>query len=355
MNRFFAVIAALVVAAAVPVRADISPRQIYQKVGPGVVLIMAVNREGSGEIGTGSIIDSTGYILTNAHVILRAPAQEPYEIIHVYLKPAKVTGDPKRDMTNPLRAKVKSYDRAIDLALLELEEKPSVLTTVPLGDASTVESGDPVVAIGHPEQGGLWTLTQGVVSTVIADLGGVSGKDVFQTDASINRGNSGGPLLNSQGAMIGVNTSMARKAADGLTITSVNFSIKSDVVKGWLAKNGPEVHYSETGVVSEKAQPPLPASVEPAPAKPAPAPTIETPPAPAPVAAAPEPKPIEPAVQAPPAPKPATPAPVQSAPKILTPLKPFHAQDLIHKEISAMEDMEKEMQGEIEKRRSSAD
>src|SRR5439155_16151077 len=98
-----------------------------------------------------------------------------------------------------------------------------------LGDDSGVEPGDPVVAIGHPEQGGLWTLTQGVVSTVIADLGGVAGKNAFQTDASINRGNSGGPLIDRSGNIIGVNTSMARKAADGLTITSVNFSVRASV------------------------------------------------------------------------------------------------------------------------------
>ncbi|MCX5794385.1 MAG: serine protease [Elusimicrobia bacterium] len=329
-------------AVAAPGGGEISPRQIYQRVGPAVVLIMAVSQSGSGEMGTGSIIDEQGHIITNAHVILQASTRQPYEVIHVYLKPAKITGDPKVDLSNALSAKVVNWDRALDLALLQLEAKPGELKTVPLGESSAVEAGDPVVAIGHPEQGGLWTLTQGVVSTVIANLGDVQGKDVFQTDASINRGNSGGPLLNNQGAMIGVNTSMARKAKDGLTITSVNFSIKADVVKDWLAKNDPGVRYTVPAPQTETQ--PAPAVVPPvaekaAEAKPAPEPT-------------PEPPAIKPSIE-PPAAKPATepPAAKPSKAKILTPVKPFKAEDLIQKEISEMEDMGKEMQDEIEKHR----
>ena len=321
-------------------KGDISPRQIYQRAGPGVVLILSVNKDGTGEMGTGSIIDADGHVLTNAHVVIRQSTQRPFETLHVYFKPAKLTGDPKRDLADPINATVLRFDRELDLALLQLEAKPSAYKIVPIGDASTVEAGDPVVAIGHPEQGGLWTLTQGVVSTVIANLGGVDGKDVFQTDASINRGNSGGPLLNNRGAMIGVNTSMARKAKDGLTITSVNFAIKSNVVKDWLAKAGSNVAYAPADAESAPAAV-TPSEPEPVPTKPAQAaaePKVETP-------AQPQP--------------PATAEPVQahpvrpSQPKILTPVKPFKAADLIEKEISEMEDLEKEMQGEIEKRRDA--
>ena len=343
-----AVLCAPPLAAAGPAGGDISPRQIYQRAGPGVVLIMAVSAEGTGEMGTGSIIDDEGHVITNAHVILQGSTRQPYEVIHVYLKPAKITGDPKVDLSSPLTAKVVNWNRELDLALLKLEGRPGALKTVPLGDSSAVEAGDPVVAIGHPEQGGLWTLTQGVVSTVIANLGEVQGKDVFQTDASINRGNSGGPLLNNRGAMIGVNTSMARKAKDGLTITGENFSIKSDVVKGWLAKNDPDVRYTVPAPETE---------TQPAPAVPAVGNSIRPAPAELPIPQAPvaeQPAEVKPAIEHP-ATKPslAPPAPKPSRAKILTPVKPFKTEDLIQKEISEMEDLGKEMQGEIEKRRGS--
>jgi serine protease Do len=79
-------------------------------------------------------------------------------------------------------------------------------------------------------------MTTGVVSSVVKDFQGVKGKDVFQTEASINRGNSGGPLLNAYGQMVGINTSISRRAADGLAITSINFSLKSSVPVEWLKR-----------------------------------------------------------------------------------------------------------------------
>jgi serine protease Do len=345
-----AVLCAPPLAAAGPAGGDIPPREIYQRVGPGVVLIMAVSSGGAGEMGTGSIIDGKGHIITNAHVILRSATRQPYEVLHVYLKPAKLTGDPQVDLHDPLTAKVVKWNRELDLALLELEDSPGGLTTVPLGESSSVESGDPVVAIGHPEQGGLWTLTQGVVSAVIANLGDVQGKDVFQTDASINRGNSGGPLLNSRGAMIGVNTSMARKAKDGLTITGENFSIKSDVVKDWLAKNDPQVRYA-VPAPEEGTPASAPASAEPVVEKPAPAQPAVQPPAvkPSTAPSAPQTAAVPPAAQ--PSIKPAAAKSAQA--KILTPIKPFKAEDLIQKEISEMEDLGKEMEHEIENRRGN--
>jgi serine protease Do len=207
------------------------------------VLIMCADESGAGELGSGSIIDGSGHVLTNAHVVIQSTSGKPWQTVRVYLKPAKMTGDPKQDLVDPITAKVVSYDRSLDLALLELEDAPKV-PPLALGNPDDVVIGDHVAAIGHPEQGGLWTLTTGVVSTLVANVGGVKGKNVFQTDASINRGNSGGPLLNANGDIIGVNTLMSRKAADGLAITAVNFSVKSDVVKTWIASAGSEVSYA---------------------------------------------------------------------------------------------------------------
>jgi serine protease Do len=220
--------------------------------------------------------------------------------------------------------------------LLDLDRNPRT-PLMPIGDDSTVAPGDPVVAIGHPEQGGLWTLTQGVVSTVIADLGGVSGKDAFQTDASINRGNSGGPLIDASGALIGVNTSMARKAADGLTITSVNFSIRASVVARWLGPDAPPL-VASVGPVSPAAPPAVP----PAPANPAGPVSPSAPANPAPSAVVPPPPPAQAPIAAPP-PKPAAP----SKPQILTPARPYRADDVIAAQIKQMEDMGDEMEREI--------
>ncbi len=286
-----------------PAAPAFSAKEIYERDAKSVVLILAGRPSGQGELGTGSVIDAAGRILTNAHVVIDDQTGRPYPTIHVYLKPARLTGDPKADMVDGLDAKVSRYDRALDLALLETAKAPSV-PALSLGDDAVVEPGDPVVAIGHPEQGGLWTLTQGVVSTVVADLGGVPGKNAFQTDASINRGNSGGPLIDRTGAIIGVNTSMARKAADGLTITSVNFSIKSSVARAWIAGQA---------VASAAAAAPA-----------------------APIA------PAAPVAALPPAPK--------TKPAVLTPPKPYRIDDVIEADMKEMEDLGNEMHEEIQRR-----
>jgi len=299
--------------ASVPAAKALSAKEIYQRAAPSVVLVLAAEKEGAGELGTGSVIEG-GRVLTNAHVVINDKTGRPFAAVRVYLKPERVSGDTKRDLKDPVVAKVARFDRGLDLAILEPESrlKAGALT---LGDDSAVEPGDSVVAIGHPEQGGLWTLTQGVVSTVVADLGGVKGKDAFQTDASINRGNSGGPLLDRSGSIIGVNTSMARKAADGLTITSVNFSVKSSVARRWIG--------GESAPVAV-------AAVEP--------PVAESPVAQAPVAAPPA-APVE----LPPAPK--------TKPVVLTPQAPYRIENVLEAEMKEMEDLEGEMRREIESRR----
>ena len=245
-GRLYEELASTPASAAAPAQA-LTPSEIYKADGPAVVVVIATTK-GRGEIGTGSVLDIQGRILTNQHVVTDKNTGRLYESIRVYLKPARVTGDSKKDLVQPITVRVAKADEAMDLALLEMESPPEGLKIMAVGDSEQVQPGDPVVAIGHPEQGGLWTLTQGVISTVVADIDGVKGKDAFQTDASINRGNSGGPLIARDGSMVGVNTQMARKAADGLAITSVNFAIKSSVVRRWLD--------SEKAAVAVSATPP---------------------------------------------------------------------------------------------------
>lgn len=215
-----------------------SPKEIYQKAGPGVVFILASEGSKSGSVGTGSIIRKDGLVITNAHVFTRKGTARLKKDIFVFLKPKRVSGNHKKDLANKYRGRMLAYDINLDLALIKIVDTDYSLPTVKFADSENVVIGDKVYAIGHPEQGGLWSLTTGVISAYRRDYGGVYGKNLFQTDASINRGNSGGPLLNENGMMVGINSMIARKAADGLTITDVNYSIMTSVALEWLERKG---------------------------------------------------------------------------------------------------------------------
>jgi serine protease Do len=296
------------------------PRAIYQAASKSVALIVCASNEGSGELGTGSIVDAQKrLVLTNAHVVIRDTTKQPWPVVRVYFKPAHMTGDAKQDMREPREGRVVAFDRALDLALVQLPDLPAGAAAIALDDPRAVEVGDRVAAIGHPEQGGLWTLTTGVISTVVADIGGVKGKNAFQTDTSINRGNSGGPLLDARGRIVGVNTSMSRKAADGLAITSVNFAIRSDVARRWMAAQKMPVDFAVGASVADAT----PRSVVQVPAAPA---VMGTRPA-----------------------HPATIPAARTAPKktVITESKPYDADDVIAAEISKMEDLGDEMHKEI--------
>jgi len=244
---------------------EFSPRNVYAKAAPAVVLILCASPEGSGELGSGSLLDSSGRILTNAHVVIRDSTRQPWPVVRVYFKPQKMTGDPKKDLIDPVEADVLAWDNSLDLALIKVKQAPARYATLSLGDPDQVVVGDRVAAIGHPEQGGLWTLTTGVVSTVVASLGGVKGKTGFQTDASINRGNSGGPLVDASGHIVGVNTLMSRKAADGLAITGVNYAVRADVAKAWLEeKIGLRLAYAQTAAATPQPAQTQTVSAEPA-------------------------------------------------------------------------------------------
>ena len=253
---------------------ELSPREIYDQASPAVVMVMGYadgGRKGSG--GTGSIIQSDGLVLTNAHVVIEEQTGKPFARLSVFLKPARVTGESKSDLSRMVRAKVIAYSQPLDLALLKLDGVTEALPVVDMSESGRARIGDRVVAIGHPEQGGLWTLTTGVISAEVDNFNGVRGKQVFQTETGLNRGNSGGPLLDGEGRMIGVNTAIARVASDGLPITSISFSLKSSVATQWLREQGVGVRAGQgtpltTGQVQPSTdQPPAP-SVQPQ-AKPA--------------------------------------------------------------------------------------
>lgn len=245
---------------------ELSPREIYEQASPAVVMVMGYadgGRKGSG--GTGSIIQSDGLVLTNAHVVIEEQTGKPFARLSVFLKPFRVTGESKSDLSRMARAKLLAYSQPLDLALLKLEGVTEPLPVVDVSESGRVRIGDRVVAIGHPEQGGLWTLTTGVISAEVDNFNGVKGKHVFQTETGLNRGNSGGPLLDGEGQMVGVNTAIARVASDGLPITSISFSLKSSVARQWLREQGVGIRGTTlpTGQMQPAVDQSMPPSVQP--------------------------------------------------------------------------------------------
>jgi serine protease Do len=255
----------LVLGASAPAYAaggELTPREIYKNLGRAVVLVFATDGSAQGSAGTGSVITPDGQVITNAHVV--AKDGKPYKKLFVYLKPDKLTGSMQDDLKERYEAQLLDIDPDLDLALLKMKAAPANIPVMPFANPDDVEVGEPVVAIGHPETGGLWTMTTGIISSVVKDFQGTPGKDVFQTEASINRGNSGGPLINRFGHMVGVNTSISRRAADGLAITSINFSLKSSVPVSWMRKKDlVQVAYAKPGAsVSGVAVAAVPAKTE---------------------------------------------------------------------------------------------
>ena len=175
-----------------------SVADIAKRVIPSVVSIEATTKDG-GATGTGFVIESNGYILTNNHVIAGA-----------------VSGSGTIDVTlnngQKYAAKVIGRDTSYDLAVLKIAT--TGLTALQFGDSDKVAVGDSVIAIGSP-LGLSGTVTLGIISAKDrAVTAGETGSDnsfinALQTDAAINPGNSGGPLVDATGAVIGVNSAIA--------------------------------------------------------------------------------------------------------------------------------------------------
>jgi len=152
--------------------------------------------------GTGFIVSPDGMILTNRHVVLDKEAE--YTVL---------TNDGKK-----FPAKVLATDQVYDLAIIKIEKTDGLFKVVKLGDSSKLQIGQTVITIGNALGEFRNTVSVGVISglgrTITATGGGIveTIEDVIQTDAAINKGNSGGPLLNLAGEVIGINTAMALEA-----------------------------------------------------------------------------------------------------------------------------------------------
>jgi Do/DeqQ family serine protease len=163
-------------------------------------------------LGSGVIVDHDGHIVTNHHVIANADA------IRVQLADERIAD-----------AEIVGRDPDTDLAVLRIGLKD--LPVAPFGRSDNLHVGDVVLAIGSPV-GLSQTVTHGIVSATTRSLGVATFEDFIQTDAAINVGNSGGALIDTSGALVGINTAIIAK---NLGVEGIGFAIPVDLVRGVLA------------------------------------------------------------------------------------------------------------------------
>jgi putative serine protease PepD len=200
--------------------------QIYQRDSTGVVSIKAVTTEGE-DSGTGIVLNEQGLILTNDHVVAGA---------------SSIVAGPGKSSSVTRTATLVGEEANEDLALIKIDPTGLGLKPLTLVSSSSVQVGDPVYAIGNP-YGLDETLTRGIVSALNREIAAPDGAKItgaIQTDAALNPGNSGGPLLNEQGEVIGVNSQIASDAArsEGSQpgSTGVGFAIASNLVAAAVKK-----------------------------------------------------------------------------------------------------------------------
>ncbi|MET7728059.1 S1C family serine protease [Streptomyces mirabilis] len=199
-------------------RASGTVANVAAKALPSTVTIEAESSSGSGGTGTGFVFDTQGHILTNNHVV--ADAVDGGKLTATFPNGKKYD------------AEVVGHAQGYDVAVIKLKNAPSDLKPLTLGDSDAVAVGDSTIAIGAPF-GLSNTVTAGIISAknrpVASSDGSASSKasymSALQTDASINPGNSGGPLLDAQGAVIGINSAIQSSSSGGLGGTSQSGSI----------------------------------------------------------------------------------------------------------------------------------
>ena len=210
-----------------------SPDQIYRNLSGGVVMVLSdfanagtdqFGQQQSGQaLGTGFVVDGGGYILTNAHVV-DENGQKASGVTVVFNKGGS--------QTQRVKGELVGVDVGSDVAVIKVDPKSLGLKPLPLGDSSKVTIGEPVVAIGNP-LGYDFSITSGIVSATGRSLQSPNGMTIpngIQTDAAINQGNSGGPLIDSRGKVIGINEQIASQGGgnDGLGFAvPINTAIRS--------------------------------------------------------------------------------------------------------------------------------
>ncbi len=210
-----------------------SPEQIYQSLSGGVVMVLADfastgtdqfgQTQGGQALGTGFVVDKQGYILTNAHVV-EENGQQASGVTVVFNKGGSETQRVKGELVG--------VDVGSDVAVIKVDPNSVELKPLPLGDSDKVAVGEPVVAIGNPLNYD-FSITSGIVSATGRSLQAPNGQTIpngIQTDAAINQGNSGGPLIDGSGRVIGINEQIASQGGgnDGLGFAvPINTAIRS--------------------------------------------------------------------------------------------------------------------------------
>jgi serine protease DegS len=207
-------------------------------------------------LGSGVIMDSNGYILTNLHVIQNA------DLIHVVLQSGQ-----------QFPAQIIGFDKITDLAVLKVNA--SNLPTIPQKYNQQSLAGDIVLAIGNPLNLGQ-TVTQGIISaTGRSGLSNTSYLNFLQMDAAINEGNSGGALVNSNGVLVGINSRKFTQSNPQLNIQGIFFAVPYElaakimqqiiengrVVRGWLGISATQYSTDAKGIVVEEVSPNSPAKI----------------------------------------------------------------------------------------------
>jgi S1-C subfamily serine protease len=235
------------------------PAEIYAARADGVVTIYALfgshAEDGAGDAaqGSGFVVSDDGYILTNSHVVSTAGEADPAAV-----EAATTTYVEFRD-GDRVPAEIVGWDLFDDVGVLKVDPKAHELDPVPVGDSSDVVVGQPVAAIGSPF-GQLTSLSVGVVSATERSIASLTSEynlvDAIQTDAPINRGNSGGPLFDARGRAIGINAQIRSESG---TAEGVGFAIPiNSAIRSMreLIDEG-EVRYAWVGVSTQTLTPAL--------------------------------------------------------------------------------------------------
>ena len=193
-----------------------SVREVYTRDGPGVVTVDVRSESIGPGGGSGFVIDERGYVVTNQHVVEGADSVS-LRFSSGARQVAEVVGE----------------DASTDVAVLKVEVPKETLVPLTLGDSDSVGVGDPVIAVGNPLNVGI-SVTTGIVSGLGRPIDAPNGYTIsgaVQTDAALSSGNSGGPLLDAKGEVIGVNSLTAAAPGFGIVSQGLNFAVPINTVK----------------------------------------------------------------------------------------------------------------------------